>query len=88
MVGPFVGQSLNISETTYYIFPKLCMTLVVNKVKKVTRPEFKKNINLGFLDFFSESGSLKFLIFCMMVEGSLMHPFSVVLYLGKFLISD
>ena len=39
-VGPLVRQSLNISETAHSIFLKLCMKIGVNKVKKVTRPEF------------------------------------------------
>ena len=45
-VGPSVRSilsvrlSLNILETAHSIFLKLCMKLGVNKVKKVTRPEF------------------------------------------------
>ena len=39
-----------------------------------------------FLDIFSETGHLKFLIFCMMVEGNRGHHLSVVPYLGKILI--
>ena len=40
-----------------------------------------------FLDFFSESGHQKFLIFWM-VEGNRGHHLSVVPYLGKILIRD
>ena len=40
LVRPSVSPSLNISETAHSIFLKLCMKLGVNKVKKVTRPEF------------------------------------------------
>ena len=39
-VSPSVRPSLNITETAHSIFLKLCMTLGVNKVKKVTQPEF------------------------------------------------
>ena len=39
-VRPLVRPSLDISETAHSIFLKLCMKLGVNKVKKVTRPEF------------------------------------------------
>ena len=39
-----------------------------------------------FLDIFSETGHLKFLIFCMMVEGNRGHHLNVVPYLGKILI--
>ena len=35
-----VRPSLNISGTAHLIFLKLCMKFGVNKVKKVTRPEF------------------------------------------------
>ena len=40
LVRRLVGPSLNILETAHSIFLKLCMKLGVNKVKKVTRPEF------------------------------------------------
>ena len=41
---------------------------------------------LGFLDIFSETGHLRFLTFCMMVEGNREHHLNVVPYLGKILI--
>ena len=43
---------------------------------------------LGFLDIFLETGHLKFLIFCMVVEGNRRHHLSVVSYLRKILILD
>ena len=46
-VSPSFSPSLNILETAHSIFLKLCMKLGVNKVKKVTQPEFKKNLNPG-----------------------------------------
>ena len=39
-----------------------------------------------FLDIFSETDHLKFLIFCMMLVGNRWHHLSVVQYLGKILI--
>ena len=43
-VCPSVGLSLNISETAHSFFPKLCIKLEVNKVKKVTWTEFSLKI--------------------------------------------
>ena len=40
------------------------------------------------IDIFSETGHLKFLVFCMMVEGNKAHHISVVPYVGKILIWD
>ena len=47
LVGPSVCQSvvhpsLYVSETSHQFFLKVCMKLIVNKVKKVTGPEFSK----------------------------------------------
>ena len=66
------------------------MKLGVNKVKKVTQPEFKTKPNpvikcqkSGFLDIFSETILDIFLIFCMIVEGNREHHLSIVSYVGK-----
>ena len=67
LVRPSVSPSLNISKTAHSIFLKLCMKLGVNKVKKVTRPEFGKKIlirglrgikcqKFRFLDIFTGTG--------------------------------
>ena len=64
-----VCLSLNILKTAHQFFLKLCMELGINKVKKVTRSKFWKNIlirglmgikckDLGFRHFHA-SGSFK-----------------------------
>ena len=66
---------------------------MVNKVKNVTQPEFKKKILIrglrgikyknGVLDTFFKIVHQKFLIFCTMVEGNRAHHLIMVLHLGK-----
>ena len=71
LVRPSVHPSLNISETAHSIFLKLCMKLRVNKVKKVTRPEFLKKTLISEtqsplipgLRFFQNSGRVTFLLY-------------------------
>ena len=58
--GPWsIRSSLNISETAHYFFLKICMELGVNKVKKVTRLEFGKNLNPGIKATGGDPGSKK-----------------------------
>ena len=92
LVCPSVlGLSLNISETSDYFFLKFCIRLGVNKIKNVAQPKFWKKILIHglrgfkcqkfvFFDIFAETAQLKFLIFCMMVEGNKGHHLSLMPY--------
>ena len=44
------------------------------------------SVKFWFLNILLETGHLKFLIFCMMIEGNKGHHLNVVPYLGKILI--
>ena len=71
------------------------MKLGVNKVKKVTQPEFWKNLNLRIkgdwvskiwvFQHFVGNRSLKASMFCMTLEGNRAHHL-ILVYLGKILI--
>ena len=77
-------------------FSKFSMKSEINKVKKVTRPEFwKKNLicrlrgikcqKCGFWGIFSETAHLKFHL---KLESNRAHRLSIVVYFGKILICD
>ena len=58
-----VHPSLNISKTAHSIFLELCMKLGVNKVKKVTLPEFWKKVLIQGLRGIKGIGGGQFLLF-------------------------